>query len=215
MRETVFLRRSGGSGRAIRVSTRSRRRAWPPAPNPEARLLRVCSRFPSLVRSSLALLRFAGLAFTWSAVFIARTAARMRFRLRPGIFFAFSAARSDAAFRQQFEPQCARDGSCFYQTNVDDVTQPVHGAAARSDQRKAYLVVIEILSPQRADRDQAVSAGIAEFDEQSGAGDAGDAALKGCADAVGEKMRDQPVGGFALGLHGAALGDGNLGRDLA
>ena len=77
------------------------------------------------------------------------------------------------------------------------------------------LVVIEVFTSKRADRDQAVGAGIAKFDEESGAGDAGDAALKGGADAVGEKMRDQAVGGFALRLHGAALGDGDLRRDLA
>ena len=79
----------------------------------------------------------------------------------------------------------------------------------------ARLVIVEIFSAKRADRDQAVGAGIAEFDEQSGAGDAGDAALKTCPDAVCEKMRDQAIGGLALGLHGAPLGDGNLGGDLA
>jgi hypothetical protein len=71
----------------------------------------------------------------------------------------------------------------------------VHGTAARADQRVARLVIVEIFSPQRADRDQAVGAGVAELDEQPGAGDAGDAALKGRADTVGEKMRDQAVGG--------------------
>ena len=34
------------------------------------------------------------------------------------------------------------------------------------------------------------------------------------ADAVGEVMRDQPVVGLALGLHGAALGRRNLRGDL-
>ena len=55
---------------------------------------------------------------------------------------------------------------------------------------------------------------LVELDEQAGAGDAGDAALEGGADAVGEEMRDQPVVGLALGHHGAALGGGNLRRDL-
>src|SRR3979409_714209 len=64
----------------------------------------------------------------------------------------------------------------------------------------ARLIVIEIFRAQRADRDQPIGAGITEFDEQSGAGDAGDAALKGGADAVGEEMRDQTVGGFAFRL---------------
>src|SRR6202041_3342832 len=133
-------------------------------------------------------------------------------RFPPG--FAFASAGSNLAFREQFEPQRARYRCGFYQTNVDNVTQPVHGSAARADQRMTRLVVIEIFGPQGADRDQSVSAGVAELDEQSGAGDAGDAALKRGADAVGEKMRDQPVSGFALRLHGAALGDRNLRGDL-
>src|SRR5713101_1721096 len=136
-------------------------------------------------------------------------------RLRPGNILAFAYARGDAAFRQQFEPQGTSYGCRFYQTDVDNVTQPVHGATAPSDQRMACLVVIEVLSPQRADRYKTVGAGVGKFDEQSGPGDAGDAALKRGSDAVGEKMRDQAVGGFALRFHGAALGDGNLGGDLA
>ena len=51
-----------------------------------------------------------------------------------------------AGLGQQFEPQRARDWCSFYQTDVDDVTQPVHGTAARADQRVAALVVIEIFA---------------------------------------------------------------------
>src|ERR1700731_2116625 len=114
----------------------------------------------------------------------------MRIGLRPGNCRAFAPTRGDGAFRQQFEPQRAGYRGCFYQTYIDDVTEPVHGTAACADQRVACLIVIEILRPQRADRDQAVGAGIAELDEQPGAGDAGDAALKSSSDAVGEEMRD-------------------------
>ena len=73
------------------------------------------------------------------------------------------------------------------------------------------LVVAEIFVADGARRDEAVGAGLVELDEQAGARDAGDAAFEGRADAVGEEMRDQPVDGLALGLHGAALG----GRDAA
>ena len=45
--------------------------------------------------------------------------------------------------------------------------------------------------------------------EQAGAGDAGDAGGELGADAVGEIGGDQPVGGLALGRHGAALGVGD------
>src|SRR6266403_832733 len=141
----------------------------------------------------------------------------MRSDLTPGYLAdAFApSARRDAALRQEFEAQGTGYGGCFHQTDVDNVTQPVHGTAARSDQGMACLVVIEILGPQRADRYETVSAGVGQFDEQSGAGNAGDAALKTGSDAVGEKMRDQTIGGFALRLHGAALGDRNLGCNLA
>ncbi len=45
-----------------------------------------------------------------------------------------------------------------------------------------------------------------QFHEQAGAVHAGDAAVEGRADAVGEEMRDQPVVGLAFGQHGAPLG---------
>src|SRR5215211_8516319 len=100
--------------------------------------------------------------------------------------------------RQQFEPQRARHWCCFYQTYIDNVTQPVHGTAARADQRVARLVVVVIFRAKRADRNQPISAGILQLHEQAGAGDAGDSGLKTRADLVGQEMRDEPVGGFAL-----------------
>ncbi len=78
----------------------------------------------------------------------------------------------------------------------------------------ARLVVAEIFVADGARRHEAVGAGVVELHEQAGAGDAGDAALEGGADAVGEEMRDQPVVGLALGHHGAALGGGDLRGDL-
>ena len=77
-----------------------------------------------------------------------------------------------------------------------------------------FLLVAEIFGADGARRHEAVGAGLVQFDEQAGAGDAGDAAVEGGADAVGEEMRDQPVVGFALGQHGAPLGGGDLRRDL-
>ena len=76
------------------------------------------------------------------------------------------------------------------------------------------LVMAEIFVADGARRHEAVGAGLVQLHEQAGAGDAGDAAVEGGADAVGEKMRDQPVVGFALGQHGAALGRGNLRGDF-
>ena len=128
----------------------------------------------------------------------------MGFGLRPGSIRPLASARSDAAFRQQLKPQSARDRGCFYQTNVDDVPQPVHGTAARADQRMTRFVIVEVFGPERADRDQPVGAGIAELDEKPGAGDAGDAALKGGADPVGDYYQ----GGAFCGMEF----DGDRGR---
>ena len=77
------------------------------------------------------------------------------------------------------------------------------------------LVVVEVFVADGARRHEAVGAGLVQLHEQAGAGDAGDAAVEGGADAVGEEMGDQPVVGLALGQHGAALGGGNLRGDLA
>src|SRR5260221_357511 len=87
--------------------------------------------------------------------------------------FASAAPRSDIAFGEEFKSQCTCYWCCFYQTNVHHVAQSVHGTAACADQRVAGFIVVEVLGAERADRDQAVGAGIAEFDEQAGAGDAG------------------------------------------
>src|SRR5580765_1402420 len=115
------------------------------------------------------------------AVLLARAATGMgsRARLRTvARAITFSATRNNFAFREQFEPQRACNWSSFYQTDVDDVPQSVHGTAARADQRVPRLVVIVIFRPQRAHGDQPVGAGILQLHEQPGAGDAGDAALK-------------------------------------
>src|SRR6516164_10069263 len=117
----------------------------------------------------------------------------MGFGRRSGRMLLASAPR-EARLRQQLKPQGARNGCSFYQTDVDNVPQPVHGSAARADQRVTRFVVVEVLASERADRDQPVGAGIFELDEKSCAGDAGNPALKSGADTVGEKMRDQPVG---------------------
>src|SRR6185437_1727480 len=124
-------------------------------------------------QSSSALFRFAGVAFAGLALGLARCAACLR---REGFGspsgprtsrFRFVAciarppvSAPDMAFGQKLEPQRACDRGSFYQTNLDDVTQPVHGTAARTDQRVAGLVKVEILAADGADRDQAVGAGI-------------------------------------------------------
>jgi hypothetical protein len=74
---------------------------------------------------------------------------------------------------------------------------------------------VEILIADETRRYQAVGAGFIKLDEQAGAGDPGNVPVEGGADAIGEEMRDQPVGGFALGFHGAPLGGRNVGGDFS
>ena len=47
-----------------------------------------------------------------------------------------------------------------------------------------------------------------------GAGRAGNVPLERCADPVGEEMGEQPIECFALRLHGAPLGGGDLRADF-
>ena len=123
-------------------------------------------------------------------------------------------AGHDAAFGQKLEAERAGDRRRLDELHRDAVAEPVRLARAVADHGVHGLLVAEIFVADGARRNEAVGAGVVELDEQAGAGDAGDAALEGGADAVGEKMRDQPVVGLALGLHGAALGGGNLRGDL-
>ena len=76
-------------------------------------------------------------------------------------------------------------------------------------------MIPEIIIAEAAGRDEAVSAGVVELDEQPRPGDAADAAFEGRADLLAQEMRDEPVDRLALRLHGAPLRAGNIGRDLA
>src|SRR5437016_13714489 len=89
------------------------------------------------------------------------------------------------------------------------------GAARIADQGMLVLVVPEIFAADRARRNESVGAGLVKLNEQTGAGDAGNAAVEGGADAVGEVMRQQPVEGLAFRLHGAPFGRRDSGRNLA
>ena len=76
------------------------------------------------------------------------------------------------------------------------------------------FVIAEIFVADGARRHKSVGARLAQFHEQTCAGDTGNPALEGRTDAIGEEMRDQAVVRLALGQHGAALGGGNLRADL-
>src|SRR5438445_11259246 len=116
-----------------------------------------CSSLPSFPSLGLAGLELASLALVPLAMLLVRSAARIGLArislartslgLLPALCFrsiALSAAWCDLALRQQFETQRAGYRRRFYQTDVDHVPQPVHGTAARADQRMAGLVIVVI-----------------------------------------------------------------------
>src|SRR5215468_561323 len=110
-----------------------------------------------------------------------------------------------ASLRQELEPQRARDRGGFDQAHTDAVAKTIGLAGVVADQRVLVFVVAEILAADRARRNETVRAGVIESDEQSGADGARDVSFERGADAVGKEMRDQPIDGFPLGRHGAAL----------
>ena len=97
------------------------------------------------------------------------------------------------AFRQKFEAQRARNRRCFDKFYCYGVAQPVGFAGARPHHRVTCFVVPEIFVTNRAGRNETIGAGFAQLHEKAGARNAGDATLEACTDAIGEKMRDQPV----------------------
>src|SRR5262249_29704629 len=119
-----------------------------------------------------------------------------------------------AALGEELKSQRAGDRRRLDELYRDRVAEPVGLAAALADHGVAVLAILEIFRADGAGRNEAVGAGLLELHEQAGAGDAGDAAFEGGADAIGEEMRDQPVGGLALGHHSAALGGGDARGDL-
>src|SRR5262249_36395978 len=120
-----------------------------------------------------------------------------------------------ASLGEKFESQRARDRRRLDQAHGDAVAEPMGLATAVADQRVAILVVAEIFAADGARRNETVGAGVVELDEQAGASDARNVSLEAGAAAVGEKMGEQAVEGFALGLHGTAFGRRDLRADLA
>ncbi len=122
------------------------------------------------------------------------------------------AARSADRWPHELETQRAGDRRRLDQFDGHRIAEPVGYRAP--DKSAARFVEAEIFVADGARRNKTVGAGLVEFDEQAGAGDAGNMAVESGADPVGQKMRDEPVRRFALGLHGAAFGGGNIGGDF-
>src|SRR6202451_3408369 len=126
--------------------------------------------------------------------------------LRPGRRLLSSLLLESTRMAHELETQGAGDRRCFDQFHGHRIAEPMGFRVP--DEGAAAFVETKIFVADEARRDESVGAGVVELDEQAGAGDAGNMAVEGRADPIGEKMRDQPVSGLALGLHGAALRDG-------
>ena len=75
--------------------------------------------------------------------------------------------------------------------------------------------VAEIFSTDGSSRDEAVSARIVQFDEQSSIGHTGNVAFELRSDAIAKKLVGQPVKGLALRFHSAPFGCRDGGSDLS
>ena len=76
----------------------------------------------------------------------------------------------------ELETQGAGDGRCLDQFDRHRIAEPIgHGTA---DESATGLVEAEIFIADKARRNQTVGAGFVEFDEQAGAGDAGNMAVE-------------------------------------
>src|SRR6266404_3869980 len=172
---------------------------------------------------SVAASRGLRLGWVWSRSTLVRRWARSVIVLSASLVLRFQIAFAArplrcsviAPFGQKLESQGTRNRGGLDQFDRHRIAQPVALAGMVPDQRMARLVVAVIVRAERARRNEAVRAGVVELDEQSRARDPADAARESRADAVGEEMRDQPVVGFALGLHGAPFRRRDARRDLA
>ena len=112
----------------------------------------------------------------------------------------------------QSKSQCSGDRRRLDKFDRNRIAKAMRCRSA--DEGAAGLVEAEIFPADIARRDEAVSTGLIEFDKEPGAGHPRNMGIEQRADPVGKEMRDQPIGSFAFGLHGAALGDGNICGDL-
>ena len=112
----------------------------------------------------------------------------------------------------QPEVQRSGDRRRLDEFDGDGIAEPVRRGAA--DKGAACLVKAKIFLADAASRNETVGAGLVEFDKESGARDRGNVAVENRADAVGQEMGDQPIGGFTFGFHGPAFGSGDVRRNL-
>src|SRR5689334_1569174 len=116
--------------------------------------------------------------------------------------------RTPGMAADQPEAQCAGDRSGLNELDSDRIAEPVRFRTAHES--AACLVKAEILLADAARRNKTIGTGFVEFDEKPGTRHPRNVPVENRTDAIGQKMRDQSIGGFALGLHGPAFGRGNV-----
>src|ERR1700724_3275397 len=128
-----------------------------------------------------------------AAMFSASASALAVAELRPGWRLVSSLLLRRAGMAHELETQGAGDRRGLDQLHGHRIAEPM--GVGMADERAGAFVKTKIFAADKARRDEAVGAGVVELDEQAGAGDAGNMTVEGGADAIGEEMRDQPVGG--------------------
>src|SRR5690349_14069938 len=98
-----------------------------------------------------------------------------------------AARRVKAALRDQLEAQSPGDRGSLDQLDAHRIAEPVSLAGIAPRHGVMALIETEIFVADGASGDESVGAGIAQAHEQPGAMDAGDAALEGGAEPVGEE----------------------------
>src|SRR5262245_65406319 len=86
------------------------------------------------------------------------------------------------ALGENFESQRARDRRRLDEPHGDAIAEAVGLATARANERMAVLVIAEVVGADGPRRHESVSAGVVQFDEQSGAGSSRNVTRKRCAD---------------------------------
>src|SRR5262249_31324446 len=138
---------------------------------------------------------------------------RVRFRPLPRRMSSPLRTRS-AARRLIDEPEAQRAGDRrrLDEFDTDRIAEPMRRRTAHKS--PANLVKPKIFAPDRARRNEPIRTSFFESDEQPGARPPQNMPVENRSDTIGEEMGDQPIGGFALPLHGPPLSGRNVSRDF-
>src|SRR5271169_3107003 len=112
-----------------------------------------------------------------------------RSEFRPLVRLLSSPFLRGTVMANKLETQSARDGCRLDKLDRDWIAKTVSDRAA--DESAAGFVEAEIFVADIARRNETIGTGFVELDKQAGAGDTGNVATEGGADAIGEEVRNQ------------------------